>query len=85
MEITKEVEEKTMEFILLSLIHHVNTLEITSDEREDVLNIVFNVLSNSLYPDARLYFNEAIFDKVEKIKKMDEGNIDNTLKNMGLR
>jgi len=82
----EDLKKKTMEFVLLSLIHHVNVLEMTDDEREDVLNITFNVLTNTLQPDCSYYFNEAIFEKVEKFKKMSEDNdVNNILKQMGLK
>lgn len=82
---TDEIKEKTMDFVLLSLVNYVNTLEMTTEEREKLLNIVFNVMTNSLQPDAAYYFNEAIFDKVEKAIQMDEDKSVDILKKMGLR
>jgi hypothetical protein len=66
-----EITQSTMDFLLISLINHVNVNlaeDLTEEEKEQLLNVVLNVVSNSLLPDAREYWNEAIFKKAESVK-----------------
>lgn len=77
------LQQKTMNFILTTLIHHVNSLKDWNDKsKEELLNITLNVMSNSLLPDARLHWNEAIFDKVDEIK---DKKVYDLLKDSGLK
>lgn len=68
-----------MEFILIAITNYTNELDLTEEEKEQLLNLVFNVLSNELNPHASMHWNEAIFSKIE------EAETEDLLVKMGLR
>jgi len=54
-------QKKALRFILLSLIHNTNSIpDITDDQKEAILDSVFNIILNSLKPDAAYIWNEEI-------------------------
>lgn len=80
-----KLKQSTMDFMLTAVVNHVSNVlddELTNEQQEQLLNLIFNVMTNSLEPDARLYWNEAIFDKVEKAQAASSEDI---FKQMGLR
>lgn len=81
------LKQSTMDFVLISVINQVsNELddELTNDQQEQLLNLIFNIMTNSLLPDARLYWNEAIFKKVEyALEKKSEKATNDILREMG--
>lgn len=80
----KNLQEKSLKYILLSLIHRTNMLdELSDDDKEIVLNNVFNVMLNALKPDAALIWNDLILSFSQKYQSMK--NVDDImqeLKNM---
>jgi hypothetical protein len=59
----EKAQKATSKIILYSLVKWVNELEtFDDDEKENVSNMVFNVLTNSFNPDMALYFNNTIID-----------------------
>ena len=72
----EKLQSTSLRFILLSLIHRVNTLdELSDDDKEVVLNNTFNAMLNSLKPDAAIVWNELILsfsDKLKSLKNVDD-------------
>ena len=72
----ENAQKATSKVVLYSVIEWVNNLKTFSEEEKDkLLNVVFNVLTNSFNPDMALYFNEHIFKlssslKEEELKKL---------------
>jgi hypothetical protein len=55
--------------VLISLIHNTNIIpELSEDDRESVLNNVFNAMLNSLKPDAAIVWNELILGMSKEYK-----------------
>ena len=80
-----KLKQSTMDFMLTAVVNHVSNVlddELTNEQQEQLLNLIFNVMTNSLLPDARLYWNEAIFDRVEKAQA---ANTEDIMKKMGFR
>ena len=66
----KQAEKATFKIVLYSIVDCVNGFQTFSDEeKENLLNIIFNVLTNSLNPDAALALNNLLFEAAENIKK----------------
>lgn len=66
------IEKKTLHFVLNSIVYYVNIIpELNEKEKENLLNIIFNIMTNSLKPDAAIEFNEAIFSLSKSIKEYD--------------
>lgn len=64
------LKDKALHYVLLSVIHNTNILpELTDEQRESVLNNVFNVMLNSLRPDAAILWNEKILQLSERFKQ----------------
>jgi len=58
----KDKQKKTLRYTLLSIIHHTNSMTGFSDENKEILlNNVFNIILNSLKPDAAIIWNDEIF------------------------
>lgn len=76
------LQDKTLHYVLLSVVHNTNMLpELTEDQREAVLNNVFNIMLNSLRPDAAIIWNEKILQLSEKVKSSsDIEDIMNTIR-----
>lgn len=57
----KFYQEKAFKYMLLSLIHNTNLMPgLNEEQREELLNSVFNITLNSLNPDAAITWNEQI-------------------------
>lgn len=85
MENWDKLKQSTMDFMLTAVVNHVSNVlddELTDEQQEQLLNLIMNVMTNSLLPDARLYWNEAIFDRIEKAQNV---NTEDLFKKMGLR
>ena len=60
----KKIKENTMKIMLYSFIHYLNdelSKDLNQEELDDLANIVFNGMTNSLYPEDALIWNEEIF------------------------
>ena len=71
----EKAKNATMKIMLQSFVYYVNEViseDFTEEEQERLVNIVFNVMTNSLYPDTSLMWNNAIFSTVKQIKEYDE-------------
>jgi len=80
-----KLKQSTMDFMLIAVVNHISNVlddELTNEQQEHLLNLIMNVMTNSLLPDARLYWNEAIFDRVEKAQNVQTEDI---MKKMGFR
>ena len=54
-------QEKALRYIIYSLIYNTNILpNLNEEQREELLNSVFNIMLNSLMPDAAIVWNEII-------------------------
>lgn len=69
----KFYQEKALKYILLSLIHNTNLMPgLNEEQREELLNSVFNIMLNSLNPDAAVTWNEQILS-LSKSAKTQQG------------
>jgi len=65
----KFFQEKAFKYILFSLIRNTNLMpELNEDQREELLNSVFNIMINSLNPEAAIVWNEQILDMSKTAK-----------------
>ena len=61
-----KAQKATAKIMMYSLVSWVNQLEtFDEEEKENVINMVFNVLNNSLKPDMALIFSETILNVAE--------------------
>ena len=68
----KKAQNQTLRFVLNSIVYYVNMIdELSEDEKENLLNVIFNIMTNSLNPDAAYEFNQAIFSLSESIREYD--------------
>lgn len=68
----KKVQNQTLRFVLNSIVYYVNMIdELNGEEKDNLLNVVLNVMTNSLNPDAAYEFNQAIFSLSKSIKEHD--------------
>lgn len=69
----KFYQEKAFKYMLLSLIHNTNLMPgLNEEQREELLNSVFNITLNSLNPDAAITWNEQILS-LSKSAKTQQG------------
>lgn len=69
------LQEKSLKYVLISLIHNTNIIpELSEEDREVVLNNVFNAMLNSLKPDAAIVWNELILSFSEKYQSEQNVN-----------
>lgn len=65
------LQEKALKYTLLSIIHNTNIIpDLTEENRELVLNNVFNAMLNSLKPDAAIVWNELILSFSKKYQNV---------------
>lgn len=69
----EKAQKATAKIILYSLVQWINDLEtFDEEEKENLLNMVFNVLTNSFKPDMSLHFNETIINVAETLNSTKE-------------
>lgn len=72
----EQAQKVTSKVLLYSVIEWVNGLKTFSeDEKDKLLNMVFNILTNSFEPTMAIHFNEEIFKlsksvQEEELKKL---------------
>ena len=61
-----KAQKATAKIMIYSLLEWVNNLKtFDDDEKEDIMTLLFNVITNSLKPDMALIFNETILNVPE--------------------
>ena len=73
-------QQKVLKFTLSSIVTNVNGLDMTDEEKENLLNIVFNILLNSLNPDAAIVWNEEILSLTSMVKDKNLSSIMSVIK-----
>lgn len=59
----EKAQRATAKILIYSLAAWTNQLQTFSqEEKEQILNLVYNVLTNSMKPDMALIFNDSLFD-----------------------
>ena len=69
-----KAKNATMKIILQSFVYYINEVlseDFNEEELEKIMNVVLNVMTNSLYPDTALMWNNAIFNKIKLIKEYE--------------
>jgi hypothetical protein len=65
----KFYQEKTFKYILLSLVHNTNLIPgLNEEQREELLNNIFNIMVNSLNFDSVIAWNEQILNMSKTVK-----------------
>jgi len=65
----KFYQEKAFKYILLSLVHNTNLMPgLNEEQKEELINSMFNIVLNSLNPDAAITWNEQILDMSKTVK-----------------
>jgi len=79
----KFYQEKAFKYILFSLINNTNLMpDLNEDQKEELLNSLFNIMLNSLNPDAAITWNEEILNMSKTAKTQQNlEDIKNILKN----
>lgn len=68
----EKAKKSTMKIMLQSFIYYLNEViseDFSEEELDTIANFTFNVMTNSLYPDTALMWNEEIFRLAEKSNK----------------
>lgn len=66
-------QQKAFRYVLMSLVHNTNILpDLDEAQREVVLDNVFNIMLNSLKPDAAVLWNEEILALSKQVKTMQD-------------
>ncbi len=71
----KYYQERALRYILNAIVNTSNQLpDFTEDQKEDVINSVFNIMLNSLEPEAAIVWNEEILSFSETLKSKNNVN-----------
>lgn len=65
----KFYQERALRYTLFSVVHNTNMLpDLDEEQRETVLNNLFNIILNSLKPDAAVVWNDEILALSKQVK-----------------
>lgn len=78
----EETRKNSMKYIMNSVIYYTNMMEISQDDKEEVINVVFNMLIAHLDAEAAIEFNDSILSMVKNVNILDiQQEIEELLKN----
>ena len=81
-----KAKQLTMNLMLKSFIHYLNNVlgeGLTEEEKNDVANVIFNVMTNSLQPDVACMWNDEIFKIIEKHMDDYDNVLEDIYKDLG--